>query len=473
MDFCIWVETHLAGSILERHNIATVERRTSEVASEEFGLSLEEGKSLIRQVQARIVQTQTDVVGASERAYILCGRNQRVKDIRSRCIRTVFGRIDVTCRRYTRCRCRGAERKSLWPLSRGRLLGTTPELQYLHATWGSRLPYRKAAALLKDLLPVSTEGVSHATVRRHTLAVGARLDQRITEPDEYDWPESGREAVSPADQLTVAIDGTYVRANRIMGLGEHHVVAGRVERDGFLAGSFAWVTQYPLCDDLAYMKAALETNGWTPESRVTVLADGADGLNNLVCAATEKATRKILDWFHISMRLRPIEQMSKSMAVVVARTQAVSLKELLETKLPNVRHQMWNGRWHAALDRMGDLYRASARLQNSSPPSEAERVQRFRKHLVNLRDYLCSNWSGLTNYARDHHEGMRISSAPAESAMSHLVNQRMGKRQPMRWSSEGPHLLLQVRCAVLDNRLDALFREKHTQFRTTAFPHYL
>jgi len=93
------------------------------------------------------------------------------------------------------------ERKSLWPLSRRRLLGTTPKLQYLYAAWGSKLPYRKAAALLEDLLPVSTEGVSHATVRRHTLAAGARLDQRITEPDEYDWPESGREAVSPVDQL--------------------------------------------------------------------------------------------------------------------------------------------------------------------------------------------------------------------------------------------------------------------------------
>lgn len=98
--------------------------------------------------------------------------------------------------------------------------------------------------------------------------MGARLDQRITEPDEYDWPESRRVVVSPADRLTVAIDGTYVRADQMMGLGEHHVVAGRVERDGILAGRFAWVTQYPLCDDLAYMKAALESNGWTPESRV-------------------------------------------------------------------------------------------------------------------------------------------------------------------------------------------------------------
>ena len=156
------------------------------------------------------------------------------------------------------------------------------------------------------------------------------------------------------------------------------------------------------------------------------------------------------------------------MAVVADRSRAALLKELLETKLPNVRHQMWNGQWHAALDRMGDLYRASARLLNYATPGDADRVRRFREHLVNLRDYLCRNWSGLTNYARDRRQGLRISSAPAESAMSHVINQRMGKRQPMRWSSEGAHLLLQVLCAVLDNRLDTLFREKYPQFRRPA-----
>jgi hypothetical protein len=51
-----------------------------------------------------------------------------------------------------------------------------------------------------------------------------------------------------------------------------------------------------------------------------------------------------------------------------------------------------------------------------------------------------------------------IGSAPAESGMNHLIN-RMGKRQPMRWSANGAHLLLQVRCAVLDHRLEVLFRE--------------
>ena len=85
--------------------------------------------------------------------------------------------------------------------------------------------------------------------------------------------------------------------------------------------------------------------------------------------------------------------------------------------------------------------------------------------MLDLRDYLCRNQVALRNYAQDRRNGLRISSVLAESAMSHLVNERMGKRQPMRWSAEGAHLLLQVRCAVLDNRLEMLFRESLPKFR--------
>jgi hypothetical protein len=68
-----------------------------------------------------------------------------------------------------------------------------------------------------------------------------------------------------------------------------------------------------------------------------------------------------------------------------------------------------------------------------------ERVERLRSHLLDLRNYLVSNQGGLTNYAHAYRRGLRISSAPAESGMNHLVNQRMGKHQPMRWSAEGAH----------------------------------
>src|SRR5690242_9112475 len=77
-------------------------------------------------------------------------------------------------------------------------------------------------------------GVSHATLRRHALTVGARLTHRVAEPEEYDWPESTRELVPAANSLSVAIDGTYIRADGKMLLREYHVIAGRIEREGKL-----------------------------------------------------------------------------------------------------------------------------------------------------------------------------------------------------------------------------------------------
>ena len=90
-------------------------------------------------------------------------------------------------------------------------------------------------------------------------------------------------------------------------MGEYHVVAGRIEREDRLGGYFAWVAQHSMSDAGTFMRAALEDTGWTRASHVRVLADGADGLSNLVNTATEQTIHRVLDWFHISMRLRPIE----------------------------------------------------------------------------------------------------------------------------------------------------------------------
>ena len=56
------METRLAGQTLERHNVATVERTEYPFTPEENGLSLEEGKSILRQAQLRMVQTQADIL---------------------------------------------------------------------------------------------------------------------------------------------------------------------------------------------------------------------------------------------------------------------------------------------------------------------------------------------------------------------------------------------------------------------------
>ncbi len=461
MEFIVTVETKLDGQTIAKDEVVRFYRDEYEVRAEDIGLTLSEGKGAIQEIQHHIVSDQVLVMSAINKFCRHCGCEQKEKDLRSRIVRTIFGRVDVRCNRYVKCQCLPSRGKFVWPLGWLRKDSATPEYRYLIARWGSLLPYRQAADLLHEFLPLSGDGLSHATVRRHTMAIGEIIDSKSSEPEEYDlYVQEPSFPPRPAARLMVAIDGTYVRANRSGGERQHFVLAGRVERDGLLDGRFAWVAPHAT-DAIELMKTELNDHGLTAESKVAVLADGADGLKNLVRASVGQDVRSILDWFHISMRLRPIEQMRVNVASSIPDQEA-SFK--FNKLLPNLRHLMWHGKWLEALERMKILYRFCRTGSGESIPA-AKRLVQFRKHLLDLREYLQNNWSSLTSYAHARRNGLRISSAPAESNMHHVVNQRMCKRQPMRWTSTGAHFLLQVRCAVLDKRLATLFGQWYPRFQ--------
>jgi hypothetical protein len=466
MEFVIWVETRIAGRTADIQQVATVDRPAGIKAAAEIGLSIADGKTIIGQIQRRVVEMQFEVQAKLGQHCPNCQSLHKIKDSRPRSFRTVFGVIGVRSSRYLRCGCRGGAGQIVSPLWFLRHQRATPELEYLLASWGSRMPYRRAAELLEEILPLQLSRVAQSSVLRYTLAVGNRLDERVTVPEEYDFPNSERLPIAPRNRLTIAIDGTYIRSDRIMGMTQHYVVAGRVEADGQLGGSFAWVGQTAE-DAQRFVRSTLETHGWTAKSQVVVLADGADGLASLVQRATDNSARSILDWFHISMRLRAIEQMTTKTAAVIEAIDP-ELAAMVRQKIPRVRYQMWNGQWAKAISRMRSIFLSAGLISNQIAATCTERIQRFRTHLLDLRNYLVSNQNGLTNYAHAYRHGLRISSAPAESGMNHLVNQRMGKHQPMRWSADGAHLLLQVRCAVIDGRLEKLFRERYPIFRVMA-----
>ena len=96
-------------------------------------------------------------------------------------------------------------------------------------------------------------------------------------------------------------------------------------------------TRWPRSGEEAFLKAALETNTWTPKSQIQVFADGADGLTNLVSAAADQTINKVLDWFPISMHLRPIEQISSRIALAAAGVSS-TLNESLSKNLPRTRY---------------------------------------------------------------------------------------------------------------------------------------
>ena len=70
---------------------------------------------------------------------------------------------------------------------------------------------------------------------------------------------------------------------------------------------------------------------------------------------------------------------------------------------------------------------------------------------------LTSQSAWLVNYAERHRAGLRVGTSITEGTANFLVNRRMNKAQQMRWSRRGADLLLQVRCAVLNGKLNSGF----------------
>jgi hypothetical protein len=86
-------------------------------------------------------------------------------------------------------------------------------------------------------------------------------------------------------------------------------------------------------------------------------------------------------------------------------------------------------------------------------PKYKESLELLDDRVRDFFAYLQSNKATLAAYGKRHHAGKLISTAMAESAVNQAINARMCKRQQMRWTPRGAHLLAQVRCAVINGDL--------------------
>lgn len=318
--------TRLDGRVLSVDDVVKVARPASGFQAEELGLTLEEGKVVLHEVQKLVAAQQAFTLSVAERICTHCGRRKSIKDARTKRLRSVFGELKLRSHRFNACRCLGQQRRVEWPLSRFREQ-TLPELRYLIGRLAADMPYRQCAKLLSTFLPMPAGSIYHASVRRHVLAIGDDIEARVRNPDEYEWLGPRRARIAAAGRVTIAMDRTYVKHRSGRFLGDLTIDAGRIDCDGKLVGRFAW----PSCEpDIAidFLKSALQNQGWTKRSRVAVLVDGADELGGVVEAAIGQAPRTILDWFHIGMRLRTIEQMT---AALVAKLPESEFTEQLDS----------------------------------------------------------------------------------------------------------------------------------------------
>ncbi len=258
---------------VDGETLATFTRPLDGATVADFGLSLEEGRHLLKVLQRAVVQSQIHAYDDARRRCRHCGAYRRIKDWRERVVATTLGEVRVRVPRVVSCLCTPEplddddtpmDRQVFTECPIRRLIPgrRTPELSYLCAKHGASHPYRVAADIVSEITGLRRP--CHRTVRRDTLSCGQQLEdaQFIA-----GWYVGQTQRRGRAQRLRLAIDGTYLTAVPTEDVTKFEVVAGRVEREGGMGRRFACaLSRRSMTRTL--VAAALEQSGWAPQTEV-------------------------------------------------------------------------------------------------------------------------------------------------------------------------------------------------------------
>jgi hypothetical protein len=145
--------------------------------------------------------------------------------------------------------------------------------------------------------------------------------------------------------------------------------------------------------------------------------------------------------------------------MVQSRSDLPEALSSIDREVKAVKWRLWQGRVDRAIR---DLEGLLTRLKQSQ---QEDRFSIARLHSLGaqLLTYVRSNCGAMVNYGKRYRAGLRVATTLAKSAVNSLVGNRMVRKQQMRWSLHGPHMLMQVRAAEINgelrNRLRAPFRQ--------------
>jgi hypothetical protein len=459
----------------ETRVVAVIDREDHSVSA--LGLTLAEGRALLAKVQTDLVAHQTTAWLAGRAACMCCGAPLAHKDNRTIVMRTVFGKVALPSPRRWVCPCgveRGEPRRSSSPMAAALPRRATPELEYLQAKWAAHLPYRQAAELLCEVLPLD-KGISLGGIRRGVLDAGRAIDAEIEHGIGSACLETSLPGGGPVIESTsvgcVSVDSAWLhfrssprsrkaardRADLMSPMAmkysqERHVniVAGRATFTDRSPRLYAYV--HKLVPSAAgRLDQFLRESNVAPHERVTVICDDAGEFAKAV-AGSKLARGRILDWFHIAMKFRTAER-----SVFGSQTIEWEERDTVEQSIRSAKWLVWNGKGSKAVARIKALDASLLARENYEDSTLYWNLRR-------LYFYVENNAGTLVNYGARYRKGMAISSSIAESAVNQVVSHRMAKKQQMRWTDEGAHCLAQVRVADLNGefsvgRLSAALRQ--------------
>ncbi len=330
-----------------------------------------------------------------------------------------------------------------------------PELTYLCAKNGASVAYREAARSVADLAGLPT--LSHTTVRKDTVQCGEYVERTV--PDRMaSWPTKAQQRQPPADR------------DRWNGIEREPVSGSSQIRSHRRQGRARWPNGAKIC--VCFAASELDpgscgwrarSSGWVPSIIFDVISDGARGMRSLVTSIAPRVSPRILDWFHVSMKLRAVPSSICAYNYFSKRPEIMQRSERL---LGRVRDALWRGRGETAIEMLRTLAASLAIAAEELPFFYRLTSGIAYRVTIRLLTFLEHSRKDLVDYQRARMEERRVSSASAASVMNHLINRRLSRRQQMRWSMHGAHYLLQARVELLDGRLERCFRSRYPRFRS-------
>jgi len=444
----------------EVHEVARLDR--GDLAPETLGLSLADAKAITGSLQHALVDAQVARWREAQSVCPDCGGHRALKGHHRLVYRTPFGTLRLASPRFRSCSCQPRAQRSVSPLATLLPERASPELLYLETKFASLVSYGLTTRLLGELLPVERP-IGAERVRRHLFQVARSHEAALeTAPTRLpvDAITEAAGAAPPDGPLFVGLHGGYVRGRE---QGWFEVIAGKsvasFHRDGRdpdpVGRCFAFVQTV---DERprARLVDTLRRQGLRPEQPVIFFSDGAETLRRLQRNLVPEAEH-VLDWFHVTMRLTVLGPMVKG---------AWTDPDTAATKtaaLERIKWLLWHGNPAEAIDAIEDLADDVAAALEDTPGGPA--LEKLATTLAEFATYITNNAGHIVDYGERFRGGERISTGFVESTVNQIIDKRFDKRQSMRWTPRGAHLLLQTRTRVINGDLDDLIRCRYPAFR--------
>jgi hypothetical protein len=442
MKWHVMLELIGGDGTVSTYEIGSGGSNTAECSAATVGLTLADGKRILAVLQHNLVRAQAEEYCRQRRVCSHCRSQRPLKDVRARLLSSLFGTVEVRAPRFLPCRCAVTRRHTLNPVAEIMPDRCTPEYECVIAKMGSLLPYRRARTVLSDFLPIG-DVPAVETTRRRTMRVGARLEQ-LAVASQPPAPAAESQAIA------LSIDGGHVRSVRSYQARSFEVMLAQVSNDD---GKQVVFSSMPAEADRQWdqLRGVLHELGATPATLITVLSDGADGPRSLGESASVGPTHHVLDWFHLSMRIQHVAQAAKSWPNTSAK-ECEAGSRLSET-IERIRWRLWHGQVGRGLELIGETMATLEAMAGATSPAAAVAL-RVGRLLGELETYVCGQSDIIIDYATARRREEPISTAVTESTVQWLLHRRMNAQQQMRWTPRGAHLMLKVRCAVMNGTLE-------------------